>query len=308
MRIELPEIGVSNILDGFNNVYGLNGFASKLSKVELDKTRLYRYVKLEQFKENVKSNELVFVSPVLWEDKYERRFLFTDYSSLNFQQGKIRCMCITNEPYYGEEACWKSYSWKEVEFVCKDGKKECKIMRNKEMVRLTFNLGELLSTLDDFFKDSRAKIYIGETIYGLEVIEINNLHREGKKFHDVFFPKKFDVENYLSLMLIKRKAFSYENEIRIFIYYGEEAGKIEKSRNKKYNEEEKEKLLERIPVTYKNIVSEVRTSPFLTDVEHENQKNELSKYFSENSIVRSKLYSSGWELKSVSCDETKKKL
>ena len=64
MRIELPEIGVSNILDGFNNVYGLNGFASKLSKVELDKTRLYRYVKLEQFKENVKSNELVFVSPV----------------------------------------------------------------------------------------------------------------------------------------------------------------------------------------------------------------------------------------------------
>lgn len=307
MRIELPEIGMSNILDGFNNVYGLNGFASKLSKAELDKMRLYRYVNLEQFKENVKFSELVFVSPVLWEDKYETRFLFTDYSSLDFHQRKIRCMCFTNEPYYGEEACWKSYSWKE-ECDCKDGKKECVIVRNKEMVRLSFNLGELLSALDDFFKDKRVKIYIGETIYGLEVIEINNLHREGKEFHDVFFPKKFDVENYLSLMLIKRKAFSYENEIRIFIYYGEEAGKIEKSGNKKYNEEEKEKLLERILVTYKNIVSEVRTSPFLTDVEHENQKNELSKYFSENSIVRSKLYSSGWELESVSCDKTKKKL
>ena len=33
----------------------------------------------------------------------------------------------------------------------------------------------------------------------------------------MFFPDKMKREHYLSVMLLKRKAFSYENEVRIFL-------------------------------------------------------------------------------------------
>ena len=42
--------------------------------------------KIEDFEASAKSKELVFVSPVLWKDRYERRFLFTDYFILSINQ------------------------------------------------------------------------------------------------------------------------------------------------------------------------------------------------------------------------------
>ena len=54
---------------------------------------------------------------------------------------------------------------------------------------------------------------------GASVDEIENIHKQCKKYNQIFFSDSFNIEHYLSLMLLKRKAFIYENEIRIFILH-----------------------------------------------------------------------------------------
>ena len=281
MELSLPDIGVVNKVEGFEKVYALNGFEKNRDLLNM---RLYKYRKIEDFEASVKSKELVFVSPVLWKDRYERRFLFTDYSKCNFVQNKIRCMCFTTEGAVNEEAGWKCYS---------DDK-------NEKCVRLTFKVDKLLHALDKYAIENKAKIYIGEAIYGLDVNEIYSVHKSDSRYNSIFFPKNFNVSNYLSLMLLKRKAFAYENEIRIFIYHEKEIfSEEEKKFVDKENIANKAFLLDKVTVDYKSILSEVRLSPNIeSNTELEEIKNKLSKIF-KGTINASRLYSSGWQLKKI---------
>ena len=72
---ELKQISFQKA-EGFENIYFLNGFSSNKNNKE---RILYRYRPFLSALKDFSANKLGFVSPVLWTDKFERRFLFTDY-------------------------------------------------------------------------------------------------------------------------------------------------------------------------------------------------------------------------------------
>lgn len=176
----------------YDNVFLLNGL--QLSE---DKP-FYKYMCYDRLTNSIKAKELVFVSPVTWLDPFERRFWKTSFEKYNYQQPEIACMCVTNKSTTNEEAAWKMYA---------DNKEKA--------LRISFNRNTLLRVLDEYAKDNDCKIYIGEVIYTYNRKQIIDLHNQVNPF----FPNssEFTDCHYLTLMCIKRKAFAFENEIRIFI-------------------------------------------------------------------------------------------
>lgn len=182
----------SELASGYKHIHLLNG----LSLARID--TLYKYMPYDRLMNCVANGELVFVSPVTWVDPFERRFWKTDYSrKYNFIRPEIACMCLTTKSSTNEEAAWRMYA---------EGKSKA--------LRISFNVKRLLDTLESYVQTNHCAIYIGEAIYSLERKAIVGLHNQVNEF----FPKNnFSLEHYLTLMCLKRKAFAFENEIRIFI-------------------------------------------------------------------------------------------
>lgn len=181
---------------GHKHIYSLNGFALPSTQ-----KHLYKYMQLNRFVSSVKNNELVFVSPDTWKDPFERRFFKTDYTSLNFKRPEIGCMCLTSKSSTNEEASWRMY-----------------VNPNDKALRLSIDFNEFCKMLDNYAGTNDCKVYIGNVIYDFTKEEIMSLNNNTKNInYDTYFPSPLSLENYLTLMLIKRVSFAFENEVRIFI-------------------------------------------------------------------------------------------
>ena len=135
----------------FDRVHLLNGI--KLNN------RLYKYMSLDRFIKSIDENELVFVSPELWNDPCELKFYETDFSYFKFKKPKLFCMCMTNEKNENQAAAWKMYS---NSFTC-------------DCVRITFDVNKLLKILNSYAQISDKEIYIGKVIYDYSIDEINEI-------------------------------------------------------------------------------------------------------------------------------------
>ncbi|MBB5219230.1 DUF2971 domain-containing protein [Treponema rectale] len=181
--------------EDYKYIYKLNGYDPKKNKI------VYRYMPLKRFYEYKEKKEMVFVSPTVWEDPYESKFLAKNQEYERLKDKKIFCLCVTNKKIENEAAAWKMYSPND----------------NAKSIKVYFNLDEFLARLNEFAKREKKKVYIGNAIYSFTKKEIDKLDKEGELGNDIFFPKDFSIEHYLSLMCLKRSSFSFENEIRIFI-------------------------------------------------------------------------------------------
>ena len=143
---------------------------------------------------------LGFVSPDKWYDPYETKFLNTDYTALNgYKQPPIYCFCARMDNH-NEEASWKIY------------KKE-----NEPLLRLSIRTIDLLLAIDKFAKENECDVYFSKVDYRFRKSEIDNLHKPSSSPHYNEFFDHFGDRQYVKIMSIKRWAFSYENEYRIFI-------------------------------------------------------------------------------------------
>ncbi len=167
------------------------------------KHNLYKYMNAERAIQFIESKKICFVEPVVWNDPYEKRFYTADYSNFNDYKPpkKIFCTCTTlNET---SEAAWSIYSSNSTGLASR-------------CVQFKFNRREFLKTIDNFTVDNSFHFYEGSTVYDLDDYTIKNLHkRESLLFKKIF--EDFDLTKYLNLLLIKRRAFEYENELRYFI-------------------------------------------------------------------------------------------
>lgn len=185
-----------NQITGHKHIYSLNGFALS-SKQKC----LFKYMQFERFVSSVMNKELVFVSPETWKDPFERRFFKTDYTSMNFNRPDIACMCLSSKSSTNEEASWRMY-----------------VNPNDKALRLSIDFEEFCKILDNYADANDCKIYIGNVIYDFTKDQIISLHNKTKNAnYDKYFPLPFSLENYLTIMLIKRVSFKFENEIRVFI-------------------------------------------------------------------------------------------
>lgn len=158
-----------------------------------------KFMPLERALSLLETKAIWFANPETWPDPYEKYFLCAKYGSKEFQwRGRIFCTCFTNNA--SSEASWNAYS------------------KNEICVRLTFRGDRLLYLLDDYQKKNpRHKVFFDKVQY-------RRTNTMTKKLSDISFDPllegKFSLNNDESkvrLMLLKRKAFSYEDEYRAMI-------------------------------------------------------------------------------------------
>ncbi len=144
------------------------------------------------------NKELTFINPKLWKDPFEKMYLTTDYTELGFKQPQIYCFCVTTE-LKNEEAAWKIYS-----------------VKDERTMRCNIETKVLFEILSQFASENNFDIYFGNANYKYTTKEISNIQFPESKYHNTYF-SDFSIIKYLNVMTIKRQAFEYENELRIFI-------------------------------------------------------------------------------------------
>ena len=179
----------------FPHVHMLNGYSFPKHK-----STVFKYMPLNRFVNSVKNNQLVFVSPESWYDPFEQLYHGIDCSSRGYITEDIACMCVSEKSSTNEDACWRVYS--DV---------------NDKAVRISIEQDVLLELLEEYASKNDFEVYIGKANYSFLRQDIKSLHMKTSLKHPEYFPAKMNREHYLSLMLLKRKAFSYENEVRIFL-------------------------------------------------------------------------------------------
>ena len=182
-------------LKGFSQVFGLNSY-----QIPTDKDSIYKYIPLKYFETDINNHRITFVSPYTLEDSFETRYYkLKNYKSrLGFVEPTIFCMCLTGKHAANEDAFWRRYA-----------------PQNDHLVKVHFKIDELFHILDSFAGRHKAEIYVGEAIYA-DKKQIDGITPTKG---NIFFSNPFKMESYLSLMSLKRGAFRYENEIRIFVVF-----------------------------------------------------------------------------------------
>lgn len=180
-------------LRGYKNVVRLG------EKTEKQTHSLYKYMNVQRAIEFLESGDYYFVEPKVWTDPYEKRFYTADYSQIGFAPKQCYCTCLTHN--ISSEAAWKMYR-------SNDGGLA------DRTIRFEFNRKALFQALEN--NKSRAKIYFGNVNYEYTTEEINKLHISSGPNYNKYF-SDMNEEKFLHLLLIKRKAFKYESEIRLFV-------------------------------------------------------------------------------------------
>ena len=148
---------------------------------------------------------LWFADPQIWTDPFERRFIDVKYL-LNSKmydyplKNKVFCCCFSLTRI--TEAQWYMYS------------------QGKDCVCMAIKRPQLFEELEQYIKSNpNDNIYIGRVEYQPTKIITNSIHK-----NPVFKRKPFslsDQRSLVKLLLLKRNAFMYEDEIRIIIVKGD---------------------------------------------------------------------------------------
>ena len=161
---------------------------------------------------------LWFANPKIWDDPFEKRFIVTPFKTASGNvdyplKDQIYCCCFSEIRVC--EAQWKIYSSK-----CNSNQES-----NQESILLSIKKDVLLNELEDYCKrNSKSQVYIGRVKYQ----ETSTI--EGSLSKNPFLKSNMplslkDHELLIKLLLLKRNAFLFENEIRIFIINSQLKGK-----------------------------------------------------------------------------------
>lgn len=239
---------------------------------------LYKYMTASRVLDLLENNShlLGFVSPESWYDPYETKYLNTDYTALNgYRQPKIYCFCARMDNL-NEEASWKIY------------KKE-----NEPLLRISIRTIDLLLAIDQFAKENDCDVYFSKVDYRLKKKEIDELYLPSSPYHSEFF-NNLDDKQYVRIMSLKRWAFNYENEYRIFI--------IPRNQDKIVNHIKDNVLFIPVPIKMitrftfnpankvnSSLVSQIEIAKY--EAEYKLIRDKIKVAYPEASVVKSTLYS-----------------
>lgn len=164
----------------------------------LSKKRLHKFMPLENALKILSDHELWFADPSTWKDPFEKRFLDSDYVDRDGEDQSIPfgkrtyCMCTTQTQT--SEAYWNAYSQKQIgiEFI--------------------FNRSELLEQIEAYTET--YDIYIGK----VEYLPTKDIRKD--KISQIPFSTSLPSgtkDIFVRLLLLKRIAYQYEDEIRIIL-------------------------------------------------------------------------------------------
>ena len=158
---------------------------------------VYKYMTLEAFMISLYAKTWRFFEPNKWNDKYEQRFYCANYKILGAENAtpQLFATCVTQKK--NSEAAWKVYS---------HGQGLC-----AHCVQLELNIDKLRTELiSNGLRIAEMPVEYKDEKY------ILNLHNQEKNDDYTKYFTSFSFEKFLKLLTLKRDAYSYEREVRLF--------------------------------------------------------------------------------------------
>ena len=150
-----------------------------------------------------------FQQPSKWDDEYERLFYEANYSEVTKDSRthpKLYACCFSFSNHCA--AAWREY------------RGNIGLARN--CVRLHICKTAFRQAIADYAEYNGFKVYEGAVDYRDEYLITNLLNPSSSDenivaLHNELFGGDFKIDNYLSLLLLKRNLFSFEDEFRFFL-------------------------------------------------------------------------------------------
>lgn len=160
---------------------------------------IYKYTKFEYLRKSIKRTEngykisLTFVSPYLWNDPCES-VLYEPLVTINGESYNILCLCTTLEPTESEESAWN-----------RSGRSD---VLDEKTVRVAYDFLPFCNLLEKMaHKEEDVTFYLSMADYS-----------ESRSYFSSGVKKTYSsIEEYICELSKKRKAFAYENEMRVFM-------------------------------------------------------------------------------------------
>lgn len=167
------------------------------SKEEMRYTKVYKYMTLDAFLTSLYCGTWRFFEPSKWNDKFEQRFYCANYTlpAAKGNTPQLFATCVTR--VRNSEAAWKVYS---------NGQG-----LGAHCLQLELDIVELRKQL----RASGLRFEEKLIIYEPENV-IMDLHKKRKPYYKKYFGS-FTLDSFLNLLSLKRDAYTYEQELRLFI-------------------------------------------------------------------------------------------
>lgn len=162
-------------------------------------TLLHKYMPLEYALKTLNEKKLWFANPASWKDPFEKRFIEAQYKSksgrLSSFAWKDRVFCICMTQTITSEAYWNTYSYQQIGIELRVNKQQLyhELQRIQNQHDIYIGKVEYMKT-SDIKKNPISSIPLGKSI-----------------------PKVNSPEWNARLLLLKRIAYKYEDEIRIIL-------------------------------------------------------------------------------------------
>ncbi len=172
---------------------------------------IYKYMTVDAFINCMYHKSWRFFEPNKWNDKFERRFYCADYKLPGIKDctPRVYATCVTRAK--NSEAAWKVYANGEG--------------LNARCIELELDVVELRKQLGN----SNMRIEERSVEY-LQEHTIMELHKKTSSDYSRYF-HNFTLKKFIDLLSVKRDAYQYEKEIRLFIIPQELT--LNRSRNNK---------------------------------------------------------------------------
>ena len=212
-----------------------NGFT--ISKEEMRYARVFKYMTLEAFLTSLYRGTWRFFEPSKWNDKFEQRFYCANYTlpAAIGNTPQLFATCLTRVK--NSEAAWKVYS---------NGQG-----LGAHCLQLELDIVELRKQLraSGFHFEEKMIEYKPENV-------ILDLHKKRKKYYKKYF-SSFTLDSFLNLLSLKRDAYTYEQELRLFVIPNN-GGKRNKCKKAQHQD---------IKINWRDVISKVRIDKKCSDAE-----------------------------------------
>lgn len=204
---------------------------------EMRYSKVFKYMTLEAFLTSLYCRTWRFFEPSKWNDKFEQRFYCANYTfpAAIDNTPQLFATCVTREK--NSEAAWKVYSHGQG--------------LGAHCLQLELDIVELrrqLRTSGYQFEEKTIE-YKPENV-------ILDLHKKRKPYYKMYF-SSFTLDSFLNLLSLKREAYTYEKELRLFII-PPNGGKRNKSKKAQAKD---------ISINWKDVIKKVRIDKNCSDAE-----------------------------------------
>lgn len=211
-----------------------------VAKTKMQYKRVFKYMTLEAFITSMYCKSWRFFEPSKWNDKFEQRFYCANYHVAGAKDNtpQLFATCVTREK--NSEAAWKVYSHGQgLGMHC--------LQLELDIVKLR---GEIRNSGLSY--EERPVSYENEGY----ITELHKKRNPNSGYKKYFAP--FSKASFLNLLALKRKAYAYEQEVRLFV--------IKKNPSQNRNTYKKAEHQD-ISIDWKSVIKSVRVDKNCTPAE-----------------------------------------